>query len=125
MNDELMKRLNEINNEDIILGVFVFLIVLTYIANQAERNYFVNGVEEDKYKYYYLMVFVFFMVVLINIYFVVISYKEVVSLQNEQYSNKVKYANLTFIASIVALVAGLIILYIAITDRNIDAEISL
>ena len=41
------------------------------------------------------------------------------------YSNRKMYSKLSLIASLAALVASSIILYIAITDRDIDTEISL
>ena len=53
------------------------------------------------------------------------SYQDVISLTNKAYSKQKEYAKLDLIASGAALIAGLIYLYIAITDTNIDAEISL
>ena len=125
MNCEIEDWLRQIDNEDRVFIIFIIIIILSYIANSYEKKYFINGLEEEKKKYYYLQIFIFLIVVLVNIYYVVISYKEVAGLRNEEYSNRKKYANLGLIASLFALVAGLIILYISIDDTEIDAEISL
>lgn len=125
MNNEIEERLKQIDIEDLFLGLFIILIIVSYVANNYEKSYFINGLDEDKKKYYYLQIFVFSIVVLVNIYYVFISYNEVESLKYQEYSNRKKYANLNLIASLFALVAGLIILYISITDTEIDAEITL
>jgi len=125
MDNELRERIKQIENENIVFGIFIFLIILSYIANKREINYFVNGSEEDKVTYYYIIVFVFVIVVIINIYYVYVSYKEVISLREQGYSKRKKYAELNLIASLVALVASSILLYIAVTDTELDAEVSL
>ena len=125
MDNELRSRLQEIKNEDVILLIFIILIIITYIANQHERNYFVNRVESSKKIYYYLQIIVFLSVVIINLYYIALSYQEVTNLPPNSSYKRRKYANLSLTASLVALVAGLIILYIAITDTEIDAEITL
>ena len=125
MNNELESRLKEINNENIIFGIFIILVILSYIANDYEKRYFLNRLEKDKDRYRYIMIIVFIVVVIVNIYYVIGSYDEVKTLKYEGYSNRKKFGNLNFIASIVALIAGIILLYIAITDTDIEAEISL
>lgn len=42
MNDELNNRLQEIENEDSIFGIFVILIILSYVANEFEKRYFIE-----------------------------------------------------------------------------------
>lgn len=125
MDNEIKGRLNLIKVENLFLLIFIFIIILSYIANWFEKEYFINKDNEDKEKYRNIQTFVFFIVVLINIYYVKISYDEFINLKNEDYSERKKYSNLSLIASLAALIASSIILYIAITDRNIDAEISL
>ena len=125
MDNELRKRLKEIEIEDIVLGIFVVVIILSYIANQIEKNYFINRNELDKKRYYYIQIIVFLIVVIVNIYYVVISYYELSSLSLYDSSKRKKYAYLDFVAGLFALVAVFIIFYIAITDKDIDAEISL
>lgn len=125
MNNEIRDRLKEIEVEDFVFMIFIVIILLSYIANNYEKNYFINGVEEEKIKYYYLQIFIFLVVVIVNIYYVWVSYKSVSSLSLDKNYKTRKYASLTLTASLFALVAGLIVLYIAVTDTDIDAEISL
>lgn len=123
--NETQKRIQEINTENIIIFIFLILIFLSLYANQLEKNFFLKHSEADKEKYYYIQIFVFFIVVIVNIYYIYLSYQEVISLTPEDSPKKRKYAHLSLIASVSALIAGLIILYIAITDTELDAEITL
>lgn len=125
MDNEIRERLKEIETEDVILGIFIILIILTYLANQAEKRYFIAGEEEDKKTYYYTQIIVFLVATLVSIFYVVKSYQEVISLENYPSSKKKNYAHLSFISSIAALIASSIILYIAVTDTEIDAEITI
>lgn len=125
MNDNLKKRLKEIEVEDMVLGIFIVIIILAYTANKIEKNYFIKGLEIDKKKYYYLSIFIFSIVVIINIYFFKISYEDVVTITDDIPNNVKEYAYLTLLASILSLIAGIIILYIAISDTEIDAEITI
>ena len=125
MDNEIKERLELIKIENFFLLVFIFIIILSYIANDFEKSYFENGSIEDRDNYRNIQVFIFFIVVLINIYYVIISYDEFVKLKDVDYSNRKMYSKISLIASLAALVASSIILYIAITDRDIDTEISL
>lgn len=125
MDNEIKERLELIKIENFFLLIFIFIIILSYIANDFEKSYFENGSIEDRDNYRNIQVFIFFIVVLINIYYVIISYDEFVKLKDVDYSNRKMYSKLSLIASLAALVASSIILYIAITDRDIDTEISL
>lgn len=125
MNNELEKRLSEINTEDMIFIVFIVIIILSYVANEYEKKYFINGDDNDRLRYYYLQIFVFLIVVIINIYYVLSSYKELVNLSCNVSYKKYKYAYLDLVAGIFALIATSIILYIVITDKDIEAEISI
>lgn len=125
MNEEQLERLKQIEIEDIIIGIFFILLILAYSANQAEKNYFIYGLEDDKRKYYYTQIFIFIVVVIVNIYYLNQSYKEMINTNKTINPQKAKYTYLSLIANIAVLIGGLIILYIAITDTDIDAEITL
>ena len=96
-----------------------------YYANNREIDYFVNRNESSKKDYYYIMIFIFIIVVIISGYYFYHSYEKVIMIKDRVYSKEKEYAYLDLIANGSALIAGLIYLYIAITDTNIDAEISL
>lgn len=125
MNNELEKRLKEIKIENIAFGIFIILIILAYYANDLEIDFFLNNNKNSQRKYYYTMIFIFSVVVIISAYYFYQAYQEIISIKNDGSLKKQKYANLDLIASGAALIAGLIYLYIAITDTEIEAEISL
>lgn len=119
------KRIEEIDRENIILVIFVGVIVLAYIANEIEKEYFRYGNESDKKNYYYVQNALFIIVVILNAYYVYNSYRVISNLSVDMSENSIRYAYLEFIASILALVAGLILLYISLTDTNLESEISI
>ena len=44
MNEEILKRLKEIEVEDFVFIIFIFIIIFSYIANQVEKKYFLSGI---------------------------------------------------------------------------------
>ena len=125
MDSELKKRINEINTENVVFLIFIILIIMSYVANSFEKKYFLYSDNSYKKIYYYIQVVIFFVVVSVNLYYVYISYLEVANLSRCSSYKKIKYAYLDYYASIFALIAGLILLYVAIDDVDIDTEISL
>ena len=123
MNDSLEKRLKEIKEENYIFVIFIIIIFMAYYANNKEIDYFLNNNESSKNDYYYLMIIIFLITSIISAYYFINSLNE---LKTIKYNKKEKeYTNLNIIANAFALIASLIYLYIAITDTNIDAEISI
>lgn len=125
MNNELEKRLKEIKAENFVFVIFIIIIIMAYYANTKETDYFLNGNIKSKESYYYTMIIIFIIVVIISGFYFYQSYQEVTYLKKREYSKEKEYAYLDLIASGSALFAGLIYLYIAVTDTDITAEISL
>ena len=96
-----------------------------YYANKKEIDFFLNENENSKREYYYIMIFIFLVVVIISGYYSYQGYIEVLNKKTKIYSKQKEYTNLNFISNTLALISALIYLYIAITDTNIEAEISL
>ena len=125
MDNKLKERFKQIDIENTVFGIFIILLLLAYYANNKEKDYFLSGNEISKQEYYHILVFIFLVTVIISAYYCYESYQELVSLQYEQNYKIKEYAYLSFTASLFALLAGIILLYIAINDTEIDAEISL
>lgn len=125
MDENLEKRLKQIKTENIFLGIFIILILLAYIANNKEIDYFLNKNLNSKNEYYNIMIFIFLIVVIISGYYFYQNYQEIISKKNIRSLKEKEYLNLELIASGAALIASIIYLYIAITDTNIESEISL
>lgn len=125
MDNELIKRFKQIDIENIVFVIFIILLLLGYYANSREKDYFINKEKEAKQDYYHIMIFIFLVTVIISGYYTYSSYQDIVNLRYEDNSRRKAFANLSFISSLLALIASIILLYIAITDTEIDAEISL
>lgn len=125
MNNETFKRIKEIEFEDMVFVIFIVIIIMSYIANDFEKKFFLYRDEGSKKNYYYLQIIIFLIIIVINIYYVLASLKEVSNLSWNDSYKKQKYAYLDLVASISALITTSIILYIAITDKDIEAEITL
>lgn len=124
MNEELENRLKELNVEEIIWGVYLIIIGLSFYSNQIERDYFLNKNEQSKRKYRELTITIFVLAILVYLYFVYDAYNDLKNLDINSNSKKVKFTYLNFIASALILIAGIILLYIAISDKDLDIEIA-
>ena len=125
MDNDLSERLRKIAIEDNFFVLFIFLIVLAFIANNYEKDYFMYKEDDDRKKYYYLQIFIFSMVVIVNVYYVYVNYLDKIKFKSNSNEKLQKFNGLNLIASVFVLIAGFIFLYIAINDVDIDAEISL
>lgn len=125
MDNDLSERLRKIAIEDNFFVLFIFLIVLAFIANNYEKDYFMYKEDDDRKKYYYLQIFIFSMVVIVNVYYVYVNYLDKIKFESNSNEKLQKFNGLNLIASVFVLIAGCIFLYIAINDVDIDAEISL
>lgn len=124
MNEELENRLKKIQIEDFIWIVYLIIIGISFYANSVERDYFLNNNKQSKEKYRELEIIVFTLVVLICIYFAVDNYKDLVKLNESANSDAIIYSYLTFVGSLAALLAGVIFLYVAIKDTEINIELA-
>lgn len=121
MNDNY-NRLKQIEIENKIWIVYFFLIGLCLYGNSFEKKYFLYGNNYDKEKYRKITIFIFSIAVIIYFYFFVDSYKDV---KNNNYNAKSKsYSELSFLGSTLILISGLIFLYLAVVDTDLDIELA-
>ncbi len=111
----MINRLKEIENENIIWLIYLGIILLSYYANSIEKDYILNGNEQSKEKYRKIMIFIFSILVIIYLYFLYDSYK---SLDDSNLSK------LSFIASLLIFTSGIIFLYIAYKDKELNVELA-
>ena len=116
------KRLKQIEIENKIWIVYFFLIGLCLYGNSFEKKYFLYGNNYDKEKYRKITIIIFSIAVIIYFYFFVDSYKDV---KNNNYNTKSKsYSELSFLGSTLILISGLIFLYLAVADIDLDIELA-
>lgn len=121
MNDNY-KRLKQIEIENKVWIIYFFLIGLCLYGNSFEKKYFLYGNNYDKEKYRKITIFIFSIAVIIYFYFFIDSYKDV---KNNNYNTKSKsYSELSFLGSTLILISGLIFLYLAVDDTDLDIELA-
>ena len=120
-NNDIIK---EIETENFIWIIYLFIIAISFIANYFETIYYKNGSKKAKEKYRVLNIFVFSVVFLIYLYFFKENYKTVKNLNCYDSKNKILFNKLNYYASVFVLVAGAIFLYISIFDKDLDTEIA-
>ena len=117
-----LEKLKEIQIEDIIWCIYIVLILLSIYSNHFEKRYYLYNDIKSKEDYRKLNIFIFSVAVIIYLYFVSDGYK---SLINSKTPKTKDLNTLNFTASMLILIGGLIFLYIAITDEDLNTEIAL
>lgn len=121
--NETQKRIKQINIENKVWIIYFFLIGLCLYGNKIEKNYFLYGNNYDKEKYRKITIFIFSVAVIIYLYFFIDSYKDAHNI--EPYNQKKKtYSDLSLLGSTLILLSGLIFLYLAIVDTDLDIELA-
>ena len=123
MND-IQNRLKEIKIEDFIWIIYIGIIFLSFYSNYLEKQYFLNNDINSKNKYRSIIITIFSILVLVYLYFLIDSYNSIKSLDSNSDDKTKLLTYLSFIASLLIVVAGIIYLYIALNDENINIELA-
>lgn len=118
------KIIEEIQTENFIWVVYLFIIGVSFLANSFEIDYYKTGDKNSKEKYRLLNIFVFSVALIIYLYFFKGNYKNVQTLNCRDSKSKILFNELNCMASILIVIAGAILLYIAIFDKDLETEIS-
>lgn len=116
--------LKEIETENFIWIIYLFLIGLSFLANKFEKDYYINGNITDKEKYRIINIFVFTVALIIYIYFFKGNIDAVNKLNCGDSYDKIFFNKLNLFSTSLIVIAGIIFLYIAINDKNLETEIS-
>ena len=119
-----MNRLKALEIEDFIWIILIGIILLSFYANNIERCFLITGSEYQKEKYRQLLIFIFTVVTLVYLYYANESKKEYQKLKTTDTTKKKVNTTLSYLASILILCAGLIYIYISITDTELDIELA-
>ena len=124
MDKELLERLKSLNTEDIIWIILIGVILLSFYANNIERDFLITNNEIQKQRYRKLTIIIFTTVLIVYIYYANDSKKTYMKLKKEDNNKKKTNVTLSYTASMLILTAGVILLYIAITDTELDIELA-
>lgn len=121
---EVEEKLRQIRIEDFIWVIYIGIIVLSYYSNYLERKYYVDNDIDSKNKYRKIIVIIFSILIIVYFYFLVDSYNSVRDLNVNDNEKKKRLIYLSFLASLLIFISGLIFLYIAISDTDLNVELA-
>lgn len=121
---ELNERLKELKAEDFIWLIYIGIIFMSWYSNIFERKYFIYNDLKSKEKYRQITIFIFIILVIIYLYFLKNSVNSIKNLKPYDSIEKKQLTYLSFLGSLLIAISGLIFLYIAFSDENIDVEIA-
>ena len=121
---EMLDRLEDIKIENFVWVIYIGIIILSWYANSKEVNYLLYNDEESRQEYQNLLILIFSILFIIYFYFAKDSYKTYLNLSIYDSEKKKQLTFASFIGSLLILLSGVIFLYIAIVDENIDTEIA-
>ena len=124
MDNSIEERLKEIRIEDFIWLVYIGIIFLSWYSNELERRYFIYKDNYSKEKYRKIMILIFSILVIVYYYFLNDSVSSINNLGSDVSYEKRRLNYLSMIASLFIFISGLILLYIAINDKDIDVELA-
>lgn len=123
MND-IQNRLKEIQIEYFIWIIYLGIIALSFYSNYLEKDFFLNNNINSKNKYRSIILLIFSILVIVYAYFLYDSYRSIKSLNNNENDKTKLLTYLSFYASLLIFISGLIFLYIAINDENLNIELA-
>lgn len=116
------ERLKKIDIENNIWIIYLGIIFLSFLANYYEKDYFINKNDLSKKTYRELNIFIFIVLIIVYSYFELDSLKSF--LNTNKSKEQTKLDNLSFIATTLVLLSGIIFLYILIEDKDLIEEIA-
>ena len=122
--EELENKLKQLDTEDFIWLIYIGIILMSWFANSKERDYFVNNNLESKEVYRNIMIIIFSILLVVYIYFLKDSYNDVKNLKVTDSKKTKNLISLSFIGSLLIAISGVIFLYIAIMDEELNVELA-
>lgn len=123
MNNNIEKRIKQINIENNIWLIYLIIIGLSFYSNKLEKDYFINKNIISKETYRKINTIIFIVLILVYSYFEEDAINSFFKNQNKTSKQK-QYDTLILIASTTILISGFIFLYIILDDKNLDTEIA-
>lgn len=123
MNSKL-DRLQDIRIENYIWVIYIIIIFISWYANSKEKKFILYNDEVSRREYQNLLVLIFSILLIIYYYFTKSSYDDLNELTINDSNKKIILTYVSFIASLLILISGMIFLTIAIMDEEIDVELA-
>ena len=123
MNNNISKRLKQINIENNIWLIYIIIIGLSFYSNKLEKDYFINHNINSKETYREINTIICIVLIFVYSYFEKDAIESFFNNINKTSKQK-QYDTLILIASTAILISGFIFLYIILDDKNLDTEIA-
>ena len=120
----LEEKLKELKIEEFIWIVYIGIIFFSFYSNSLERNYYIFNDNASKEKYRETMIIIFSILIIVYFYFLKDAYDSYKNLKEYDSNEKKQLVSLSLIASLLIFISGIIFLYIAFKDHNMDVEIA-
>lgn len=122
--DEIKDRLKDIKIENFIWIIYIGIIILSYYSNSLEKEYILYNNLNSKEEYRKIIIIIFSILVIVYLYFFISSYNDIKYIDLNNLSEKDYLLLLSFIGSLLILISGIIFLYIAYKDKDINVELA-
>ena len=122
--NENSKRIKQINTENKIWIIYLGIIGLSLYGNNFEKIYILCNDLYAKKKYREILIFIFVVLVIVYLYFFLDNYDDVKNLSPCESQKTKDLSKLSLFGSGLILLSGIIFLYIAIVDTDINVEIA-
>ena len=117
-------KIKQIDIENFIWVIYIGIIILSWYSNSLEKNYYINNDFISRDKYRKILIFIFTILVIVYFYFLKSSYNDLVNLNYYDSDKKKTLVYLSFIGSLLIFISGIIFLYIAYSDEELNVEIA-
>lgn len=122
--NEIENKLKQIKIEDKIWIIYLGIIFLSYYSNNLEKKYYISNNSDYKEQYRKIIILIFSILVIVYFYFLKSSINDINNLKPTDSEQKKNLIYLSFIGSLLIAISGLIFLYIALTDEDINVELA-
>ena len=118
------EKLKQLETEDFIWFLYLGIIFLSFYSNALEKDYFLFQNNISKKKYQEVMIFIFSLLNIVYFYFFLDAKKSINNLKPWDSSKKKNLNWLSYMASTLICISGILFLYIAIQDKDFDVELA-
>ncbi len=114
------ETLKEVQVEDYIWIIYIFLSIFAIISNHYEKEYIKKHDKNAEKNFRTINTTIFLIIFFIYLYFVYINYKHIKRLDPKSSGKDILISNIGFIAAVLFLVGGLMNLFISIFGSDED-----
>ncbi|MBR3523183.1 MAG: hypothetical protein IKN87_00660 [Bacilli bacterium] len=124
MNYDLEEKLKQLKIEDFIWVIYIGIIFLSWYSNSLERKYYVYHDINSKNKYRYILILIFAILLIVYFYFLKDALDDYRNLKDTDSDKKKNLVTLSLLGSLFIFISGIIFLYIAYADEDLNVEIA-